>query len=142
MDWISHFLKEFPPAAAFRSKLDYLEKENNFLKRENKILKLQLEALHKLALVPANNATQSPEHIDTDVISPHAQEILSFVSRSEDVTPSEIASVLSMQKALVERQLDKLMSLDFVQATYAIGEEPEYFLEQKGREHLRLHGLI
>jgi len=142
MDWISNFLKEFPPAPAFRSKLDHLEKENNFLKRENKILKLQLEALHKLELVPDNNATQDPEHVDTDVISPHAQEILLFVSRSEDVTPSEIASVLFMQKALVERQLAKLISLDFVQATYAIGEEPEYFLEQKGREHLRLYGLM
>jgi hypothetical protein len=31
MDWISHFLKDFPPAATFRSKLEHLKKENHFL---------------------------------------------------------------------------------------------------------------
>lgn len=142
MDWISHFLKEFPPAATFRSKLEHLEKENEFLRRENRLLKLQLEASHRQAPIPANNATYQTDQFETDVINPHAQEILLFVSRSEDVTPSEISNVLSMQKALVERHLDKLLRLDLVQATYAIGEEPEYFLQQKGREHLRLHGLI
>jgi DNA-binding MarR family transcriptional regulator len=114
MDWISHFLKEFPPAAAFRSKLEYLEKENEFLKRQNKILKLQLEAAQKLEPLPSKDATHGPEHLNADVINPHAQEILLFISRTEDVTPSEIASVLSMQKALVERHLNKLMRLDLV----------------------------
>lgn len=143
MDWISHFLKDFSPAATFRSKLERLEKENDFLKRENKILKLQLEASQKLVPLPATSATYgADDHPDTDSINPHAQEILLFVSRSEDVTPAEIASVLSMPKALVERHLNKLTRLDLVQGPCAIGEEPQYFLQQKGREYLRLHGLI
>jgi hypothetical protein len=142
MDWISHFLKDFPPAATFRSKLEQLEKENNFLKRQNTILKLQLDALNTLPPPPANNTPRTFDSLDTDINSPHAEDILQFIFRTEDVKPSEIAGALSMRIELVERYLDKLARQDFVQATYAIGEEPEYFLQRKGREHLGFRGLI
>ena len=139
MDWIAHLLREIPTAASYRSILEWLQRENERLRRENAMLRLRLDALDREAPQPdeqtaSEGSVSERERADRETI-------LLFIADHEDTTSTEIAAALAMDKAIVEARLQELMRSRRVYATYAHGEEPEYCLDEIGRRHLTERGL-
>jgi predicted HTH transcriptional regulator len=129
MGWVADLLKEIPSAAHYKAKLEKMERENKLLKAENEKLKSELETLRKeLATFKAP-------------LEPDAEKILEFIAQNEQVTPSEIECVLGMNMSIIDMHLENLLTTNYIEASYVIDREPEYYLGQAGRRYLHAKGL-
>ena len=133
MGWIADLLKEIPSAARYKAELEEMEKENASLKAANSALKSERDALRKEVEKHKPGGGE---------LSEEAEKVLVFVAGHEYATASQIAQSLSMTKGRVDLHLDDLTTSQHIEASYAVGQEPEYYLQQTGRRYLNAKGLL
>jgi predicted ArsR family transcriptional regulator len=96
------------------------------LKAENASLKSELKALKG----PGGGLPQD------------AEKILEFIARNENATAPQIARALGINKGVTDMHLDDLATANHVDASFVMGQEPEYYLAQSGRRYLHGKGLL
>lgn len=133
MGWIADLLKEIPSAAKFKADLEEMEKENKKLKEENQDLRKKLDLAER---------ELEKEKSLTNKLDPLAEEVLRFLASVDEAQTSQIASRLNKSKVLIEMHLSNLDEMEYIGVRYVLGEEPIYFLEQKGRRYLHANGFI
>jgi uncharacterized protein YgbK (DUF1537 family) len=126
MGWIADLLKEIPSAARYKAELEAMEKENNSLRAEVEALRSELKSYK-----PAEGS-----------LIPDVEKILIVIGRHEYITAAQVAHSLSLSKGLVEMHLEDLMTAQHIDASYAMGQETEYYLKQSGRRYLHAKGLL
>ena len=133
MGWIADLLKEIPSAARYKAELEEMEKGNASLKVENSALKSERDALRK----------ELEKHkTGGGGLSDDEDKILVFVAAHESATAPQISQSLSMTRGRVDMHLEDLRTSKHIDASYAVGQEPEYYLEQTGRRYLHAKGLL
>lgn len=113
-------------AVSTRSKLEEVERANVNMKEEIEALRRQLDQFGK----------------PKDGLHEDAEKILHFIGQNESTTPSMIAKVLKISRGVMEMHLDDLIEASHLDASYCIGQEPEYYLRQDGRRYLHARGLL
>ena len=133
MGWIADLLKEIPSAARYKVELEEMEKQNATLKAENASLKSELEPLrNELAALKTSAGGLAQD----------AEKILAFIARNEDATAQQVARALGMSKGAADMHLEDLTTSNHIDASFVIGQEPEYYLAQTGRRYLHSKGLL
>ena len=127
MGWIADLLKEIPSAARYKSELEAMEKESAALKNENIELRLRVEEI---------DAQKRIEELPED-----SKRILAFLSHHEDMRTSVIAGTLSLSITVTKMHLEDLIKSGYIDAHYTIGEEPEHYLQQRGRKYVVSNNL-
>jgi predicted HTH transcriptional regulator len=133
MGWIADLLKEIPSAARYKAELEEMEKENASLKAENATLKSQVETLrNELATLKTPSGGLPLD----------AEKILGFIAKNENTTAPHVARALGLNKGVVDMHLEDLMNSNHIDASFVMGEEPEYYLAQSGRRYLHGKGQL
>lgn len=133
MGWIADLLKEIPSAARYKAELEAMEKENNSQKAELARLNSKVEALK------SELKSYKPAE---DGLTPDVEKILIVIGRHEYISAAQVAQSLALSKGLVEMHLEDLMTAQHIDASYAMGQETEYYLKQPGRRYLHAKGLL
>jgi predicted HTH transcriptional regulator len=133
MGWIADLLKEIPSAARYKAELEEMERQNASLKAENAKLKSGLEASRNELTDLKTPAGALPQD---------AENILAFIAQNERATAAHIAHALKISKGATDMHLEDLMNANHIDASFAVGQETEYYLAQTGRRYLNAKGLL
>ncbi|MGZ5148848.1 MAG: hypothetical protein ACXWI6_02355 [Burkholderiales bacterium] len=129
MSWIDNLMNEMPSASQYRQDLEAMHKENASLKQENARLRTELDSLRSKVI--------SPDRLDAEV-----EKMLVFILRQEYANASVISKALSLSKQAVQMYIEDLTRGDFIESSYAGGENAEYYLKPKAKRYLHGAGLI
>ena len=140
MGWIADLLKEIPSAARYKAELEEMEKENAQLKSRVSILESD-NANFRQEIQQRDNAIEN-EKSHLNRLPEEKEKLLVFIAQSSYVTSSQIARHCSISKPVVEMHIEDLQDSKYIDASYAIDQEHEYYLQQSGRKYLHKNGLI
>jgi len=138
MGWFTDLFDDVPLPTGLRAKIETIEAENDALKTDNVLLKDDLrEAKAQIIRLEKKLA----QHIHQPELDEIDVRILKEIALTSDPPSAYLAEKLSLELAVVEFRLERLMGIDYV-STWSIGGTERYSLEPKSREYLIKHNLM
>jgi len=118
-------------------KLSVSEQRNTILETENKILqsefqqaKEEIESLKQILEASAKeNSSEKLSEIEEQILQ-------LFFDTNSEIPTSQIAGQFKINIGNAEYHIDKLLTLEFLDATYNMMEDPHYYIRPEGRAYL------
>ena len=143
MGWITDLLKEYPALSVAKERLALAQEKYDALEAENKELKNQVETLeNENAALKEQLSGLQPK--GEGILEDIEIEILKLLGSGYglELPAGVIAQRLNISVPKAEYYLQRLNENEYVYFPIIMGQEPEYSLDQKGREFLVRNDLI